>query len=67
MKMSSPSSQLLAELDRLRATFPVRLWAIASIVACLLTGFLGTTAEPESAFVLDEPVPAAQAPAHPAG
>ena len=67
MKMSSPSSKLLAELDRLRATFPVRLWAIATVAACLLTGFLGTTAEPESAFVLDEPAPAAQAAPQPAG
>ncbi|HTT11463.1 MAG TPA: hypothetical protein VMG60_11280 [Burkholderiaceae bacterium] len=67
MKMSSPSYKLLAELDRLRATFPVRLWAIMMIAACLLTGFLGTTAEPESAFVLDEPTPAAEATPLPAG
>jgi hypothetical protein len=67
MKIPSNSYQLLAELDRLRATFPLRLWASAAIAACLLTGFLGTTAELESAFVLDEPVPAAQADALPAG
>ena len=67
MKIPSNSYQLRAELDRLRATFPVRLWLTATIAACLLTGFLGTTSEPESAFVLEEPVPAAQADALPAG
>ena len=67
MRMSSHSYRFAREFERLRATFPVRLWTAALIVACLLTGFYGTAAEPESAFVMEELAPAAQATAQPAG
>ena len=66
MKMSQPSSQLLSEFAKLHATFPLRLWAGALIVACLLTGFFGTTSEPELTFTQDEFAPAMQASAEPA-
>jgi hypothetical protein len=66
MKMSQPSSQLLSEFAKLHATFPIRLWATALIVACLVTGFLGTTSEPELTFTQDEFAPAMQASADPA-
>jgi len=66
MKMSQPSSQLLSEFAKLHATFPIRLWATALIVACLVTGFFGTTSEPELTFTQDEFAPAMQASADPA-
>jgi len=66
MKMSQPSSQLLSEFAKLHATFPIRLWAVALIVACLVTGFFGTTSEPELTFTQDEFAPAMQASADPA-
>jgi hypothetical protein len=66
MKMSQSSYRLLSEFAKLHATFPIRLWATAMIVACLLTGFFGTTSEPELTFTQEEFAPAMQASADPA-
>jgi len=67
MTQSTLSAESLSEVAHFRTTFPVGLWATALLVACLLTGFVGTALEDDSAWAQQQTAPAAEAPAGHAG
>jgi hypothetical protein len=67
MTQSTLSAAPLSEVAHFRATFPVGLWATALVVACLLTGFVGSALEEDSAWAQKQTAPAAEAPAGQAG